>query len=256
MIVMQMVTLLLDASKAYRLLKVMADNLPPLRTRLALYKIIDLGEGRDIQMLGDCVRKTIADFTAWARLHRTDLDAIRDAYSAADAFNAPSRGHQCLVTCKQWPELRKDKYTVVTQPCGYRATVQNEQDLHALAVACCSAAEALHTRELVHRDMRMPNVVQLGPRQYCVIDLESAARISTGPLPQNFEEVLRTCTPAALDCHRCFTARSEMYVIGQLLWGALDNHHSNAASHFINKLLNKELLAPEALQHLGNVWRA
>lgn len=77
------------------------------------------------------------------------------------------------------------------------------QDLHGLAVACCTAAQILHAKGLVHRDLRMGNIVQRGPSQYLVIDLESVAWAVQAPLPHDFASVLRTCTPEALDDRRC-----------------------------------------------------
>ena len=68
-----------------------------------------------------------------------------------------------------------------------------------MAVTCCLAAKALHSGRLVHRDLRLDNVVQLGPQQFVVIDLESAAWISIKPLPQEFSRVLCTCTSSTLD---------------------------------------------------------
>lgn len=74
-----------------------------------------------------------------------------------------------------------------------------------MAVTCCYAARALHSKGFVHRDLRLANLVQLGPQQFIVIDLESAARISQDLLPQDFSSVLRTCTSSALDEARCGT---------------------------------------------------
>ena len=60
------------------------------------------------------------------------------------------------------------------------------QDLHALASACCRTAHLLHSVKLVHRDLRMPNVVQLGQKHYMVIDLESVANLTAKCLPRTF----------------------------------------------------------------------
>lgn len=80
------------------------------------------------------------------------------------------------------------------------------QDLHALATACCSAAQVLQTVGLVHRDLRLPNVVQVGHQHYMVIDLESVAGAVAEPLPAYFHFVLKACTAEALDRAHCFTA--------------------------------------------------
>ena len=90
------------------------------------------------------------------------------------------------------------------------------QELHAVAVACCSAAQVLHDDKLVHRDLRLPNVVQLGHQQYMVIDLESVASFAAEPLPEDFHHVLKTCTAEALDSADCVTAPSDMFCIGVL----------------------------------------
>lgn len=92
----------------------------------------------------------------------------------------------------------------------------------------------------------------LGPQQYMVIDLESAAQVSSVPLPQDFRQKLRTCSPSALD-DGCFTAASDIYLIGQLLEDAL-LCPSGAAHVFIGLLLDKRLSADQALDHLATEW--
>jgi len=131
------------------------------------------------------------------------------------------------------------------------------QELHALAVACCSAAQVLHDNKLVHLDLRLPNVVQLGHKQYMVIDLESVASSAAKPLPKDFHNVLRTCTAEALDNARRFTALSDMFCIGVLLKEIVDSRatpYSVQANRFIHKLLDKDLTAMAALMWLQREW--
>ena len=132
------------------------------------------------------------------------------------------------------------------------------QELHALAVACCSAAQVLHDDKLVHRDLRLPNVVQLGHQHYMVIDLESVASAVAKPLPIDFHNVLKTCTAEALDDTGRFTALSDMFCIGVLLKEVVNSRatpYSVQANHFIYKLLVKELTAVAALMCLQREWR-
>ena len=91
----------------------------------------------------------------------------------------------------------------------------------ALAVACC-AAQVLHDNKLVHRDLHLPNEVQLGHQQYMLIDLESVASFAAEPLSKDFHNVLITCTADALDNARHFTALSDMFCIGVLLKETVD----------------------------------
>ena len=128
------------------------------------------------------------------------------------------------------------------------------QDLHALATACCTAAQILHTAKLVHRDLRLPNVVQLGPQQYMVIDLESVANEKAKRLPNNFHYVLKTCNVEALDAAGRFTALSDMYCIGFLLKEAHVSVTSLEVDAFVHKLMAKELTAKAALVYLRNEW--
>lgn len=125
------------------------------------------------------------------------------------------------------------------------------QDLHALAKSCCTAAGILHRTGLVHRDIRLPNVVQLGPLHYILIDLESAAPVSSERL--SADNCLRTCTTAALDQGR-FTTASDMYCIGKVLQEARPLEVSQAAVSFIDNLVGKRLTAVEALHELETSW--
>ena len=111
-----------------------------------------------------------------------------------------------------------------------------------MASACCKAAQVLHTNKLVHRDFRLPNVVQLAHQQYMVIDLESVADVTAKRLPENFHNVLKTCNAEALDADGHFTPLSDMYCIGVLLTEAHIRVSSQAAT-FTHKLLDKELTA-------------
>ena len=91
------------------------------------------------------------------------------------------------------------------------------QELHALAVACCSTAQVLHDDKLVHRDLHLPNMIQLGHQHDRVIDLESVTNSAAKPLPKDFHNVRKTCTAEALDNLGRFTPLSNMFCIGILL---------------------------------------
>ncbi len=123
-----------------------------------------------------------------------------------------------------------------------------------MALACCQAAQILHSKGLVHRDLRWGNIVQIDPSsKYMVIDLESAAAASPlVKLPQGFANVLRTCTQSALD-DGCYTTRSDMYSMGVLLEEAY-GRPSQAGSAFICQLKQKALSAAQALHSLQTAW--
>ena len=137
-------------------------------------------------------------------------------------------------------------------------TMMSVQDLHAIALATCKAARILHAKGLVHRDLRFANIIELARRQYVVIDLESVAEVGGAALPENFEQVLRTCKPITLDAQRRYTEASDMYSIGRLLEGLCTNtiQPSEAVRKFINQLKSKKLTAAAAVQQLGTSWES
>ncbi|KAL3130715.1 hypothetical protein ABBQ38_000064 [Trebouxia sp. C0009 RCD-2024] len=207
-------------------------------------------------MEGSTVLKQIKNFKKYEDRQKTCLAAIKRAYDAAGraANEAKRAGNpQYLVTCASPPRLVKNLFEVRTLPCGYSSHVFSEQDLHAMASACCKAAQVLHTNKLVHRDFRLPNVVQLAHQQYMVIDLESVADVTAKRLPKNFHNVLKVCNAEALDADGRFTPLSDMYSIGVLLREAHVSVNSQAVT-FIDKLMDKELTAEAALIWLQREW--
>lgn len=127
------------------------------------------------------------------------------------------------------------------------------QDGHALATACCSAAQVLHDNQLVHCDLRLPNVVQTGPH-HMVVDLERVAGSAAQPLPKvypSFHNVLKTCTAEVLDKERCFAALSDMFCIGALLKDVVTSCATPfyaQAEDFIQTLLDKDLTAKAVMR--------
>ena len=99
----------------------------------------------------------------------------------------------------------------------------------------------------------MGNIVQLAALSYMVIDLESAALITDEPLPHDFQNVLRTCSPDILE-NGVFTPLSDMCLIGLLLEDALLLPSASAAK-FIQRLARKELSADQALHWLQTRWK-
>lgn len=115
----------------------------------------------------------------------------------------------------------------------------------------------LHDNKPVHRDLRLPDVVQLGHGQYMVIDLESVAGSAAELLPQDFHSVLKSCSAEALDNARRFTALADMFCIGVLSKEVVDSRatpYSVQANLFIRKLLDKDLTAMAAWMWLQREW--
>lgn len=123
------------------------------------------------------------------------------------------------------------------------------QDVQALALCCCKAALLLHQAGVVHRDVRLDNVTQLGRHRYMLIDLETVAAADAAALPPTFS--LTGWGSSTLDSHRRFTPESDMHQIGALLDEVFSTNGiagAAAAGAFIDKLKRKLFSAAAALQ--------
>ena len=130
------------------------------------------------------------------------------------------------------------------------------QELRELALACCLAAKTLHAAGVVHRDLRLENVVRLDEHHWCVIDLEHAGEADRA-LPIDYklrvwdETVTEPMTPVTGDTpveHR-YTTLSDMVLIGRLLRSAIAPNAvlSPYFASFLDRLAHKQLSAEEAL---------
>ena len=122
------------------------------------------------------------------------------------------------------------------------------QDVRALAVCCCKAASLLHKAGVVHRDVRIDNVAQLGKHRYMLLDLETAATAHAGALSPTYS--LTHWGNSVLDSPRRFTTMSDMHLIGVLLEDVFTTSgiaSAAAAQAFIDKPKHKLLSATAAL---------
>lgn len=130
------------------------------------------------------------------------------------------------------------------------------QDLRSLAAACCKAAATLHAEGIVHRDLRLDNVVRLGKERWMVIDLELCGA-DGAPLPIAFglnswpdgvTELLPPAGGGAAQQH-VYNAASDMALIGHMLAKcAVRVKISDEGQAFIGRLKRKQLTAEQALE--------
>ena len=123
------------------------------------------------------------------------------------------------------------------------------QDVRALAICCCKAASLLHQAGVVHRDIRLDNVAQLGKHRYMLLDLETAAAANARALPSTFIPFTGWGN-SVLDSHKRFTTMSDMHLIGALLeevFSASGIASAAASRALIDKLKRKLLSATAAL---------
>jgi serine/threonine protein kinase len=111
-----------------------------------------------------------------------------------------------------------------------------------MAKNVCEALFVLHETGLVHRDVRLPNVVQVSHEQFMLIDLETVAA-SPFRLPEGFQ-YFRGWNIEMLE-GSFYTPMSDMYQLGRLL--EKDVHWmveiSEFALQFIKKLTSKKCTA-------------
>ncbi|DBA98991.1 TPA: hypothetical protein ACH3X1_014330 [Trebouxia sp. C0004] len=198
-----------------------------------------------IEVLLGTVSKRIGSFAARPGVPHTTLEDIQTAYEAG----AKNPGY-FLVCAKSAPMISEHgTYAVETYPVGYSHNPAEEQDVQLLAYSVCRALYILWKAKLVHRDVRMANIVRLqGPEDhYMLLDLENVAQVKIWPAVQPFKD----WDSFTLSKNSEYDHLSDMYQLGKLLRRLLRRTGSQAAEEFINSIRNKSLTAEQALKH---VW--
>lgn len=123
------------------------------------------------------------------------------------------------------------------------------QDVQLLAYSVCQALYILWKAKLVHRDVRMANIVRLqGPEDhYMLLDLENVAQVKIWPAVQPF----KNWDSFTLSKNSEYDHLSDMYQLGKSLRHLLRHTFSQAAEDFVNSAMGKLLTAEQALKH---VW--
>jgi hypothetical protein len=233
---------LLSIAYAYQLIQKMIDLVPEVPGHHAMFTADIVGD-RKIYFFPDKVKKSIKHFNSFCKELMTGLDVILRAYKVGEG-------------CPSLPQLmgkspedyisRTGTYTVEISPLGHAPILRSEQSIRMMAKNVCKALSVLHGAGLVHRDVRLPNVVQVSQEQFMLIDLETVAA-SPFQLPQGFQ-YFRGWSIEMLE-GSSYTPMSDMYQLGRLL--EKDVHWmteiSESALQFIGKLISKKCTAPMAL---------
>jgi hypothetical protein len=233
---------LLSVGYAYQLIKKMIDSVLEVPGHHAMFTVDIVGD-RKIYFFPDRVRKSIKNFNSFCRELMTGLDVILWAYKAGER-------------CPSLPQLmgkrsddyisRTGTYTVEISPLGHAPILRSEQSIRMMAKNVCEALSILHEAGLVHRDVRLPNVVQVSQEQFMLIDLESVTA-SPFQMPEGFQ-YFRGWSIEMLE-GSFYTPMSDMYQLGKLL--EKDVHWmteiSESALQFIRRLRSKKCTAAMAL---------
>ena len=109
----------------------------------------------------------------------------------------------------------------------------------------CHALCIFHNASLVHRDIRLANIVRLSKTEFVLINLKSVA-----DSPFILLEGFRHFSGWNLKMFEGnqYTPFSDMYSLGELLNAELSYERTSLAENFVRKLTNKQLSASDALQ--------
>jgi len=233
---------LLSIGYAYQLIEKMIDSIPEVPGHHAMFTVDIVGD-RKIYFFPDIVRKSIKNFNSFCKELMTGLDVILRAYKAGE--RCPSLPQLMGKRSKDYIS-RTGTYTVEISPLGHAPILKSQQSIRMMAKNVCEALSVLHEAGLVHRDVRLPNVVQVSQEQFMLIDLETVAA-SPFPLPEGFQ-YFRVWSIEMLE-GSFYTPMSDMYQLGRLL--KKDVHWmteiSESALQFIRKLTSKKCTAAMAL---------
>lgn len=227
----------LSLGYAYHLLCSIADAIPVAPSDRAMFSR-DVKRDRTIDFYPDYVRKSVHDFQSYCDCVQTTVDGVRRAYEI-------SAGCASLPQLRSHIVRRSGTYIVEYSPVGYPPALECKQDVRTMARCICEALRVLHTNGLVHRDLRLPNIVQISKDHFVLINLETAAECPN-KVPQGFLGLLGW-DPDTLE-GGVYMTMSDMHQLGQLLSSTRELVNSTNAKAFIHRLLSKNLSAELALK--------
>jgi serine/threonine protein kinase len=237
---------LLGIGYAYQLIKKMIDSIPEVPSHHAMFTV-DIIRDRKIYFFPNRVKKSIKNFDWFCTELMTRLDVILRAYKAGER-------------CPSLPQLmgkrsddyisRTGTYTVEISPLGHAPILTSKQSIRMMAKNVCEALSVLHEAGLVHRDVRLPNVVQVSQEQFMLIDLETVAA-SPFRLLKGFQ-YLRGWNIEMLE-GSFYTPMLDMYQLGRLLEKDVRwmTEISKSTLQFIKKLRSKKCTT---LMALSDPW--
>lgn len=235
---------LLSVGYAYKLIRKMAESVPDVPGRRAMFSLeVNMDGDRTLEWFHNSVRKTVKDFSGHCETCLgSSLEVIKKAYDVA-------RECKFLAQAKREPKLLGSSYSVEIGTLGCSVWLRYEQDCKQFAQNVCQALAVLHRNGLVHRDVRLPNVVKVfdsqGDYYFMLIDLETVADADF-VLPEGFDS-FRYWTDHTLEGSH-YTPMSDMYHLGEILRDEMWDP-SPLAMKFLNELTAKELDAEMALRH-------
>jgi serine/threonine protein kinase len=139
-----------------------------------------------------------------------------------------------------------DSYKVTIGPLGYLPRIRSEEDTKMLAKSVCNALKVLHEKGFVHRDVRLPNIVEVTHGQFILIDLETVAE-SPFYVHPSFHYLTYWSRDMLENSH--YTPKSDLYQLGKLLSDKFASFtQSPSARQFISRLMSKEVDANTALE--------
>ncbi|EFJ35955.1 hypothetical protein SELMODRAFT_404323 [Selaginella moellendorffii] len=158
-----------------------------------------------IQLDGKGCVKSINKWADYKKKYGTSKSHIERAYNA---------GVQQLISAAVMPTVSsKGVYMVRTQPLGIPARFKvTSEDCMTLAQDMLSALAALHKLELVHRDVRLDNMIWSPDRAcYVLIDLELVSKAGT-----KMKVLLTDYTPTTL-VNGKYTKTSDLHQLGEVI---------------------------------------
>ncbi|XP_024375983.1 crinkler effector protein 8 [Physcomitrium patens] len=234
------ILLILSIFNAFTLVRKMAEKIPPIPGRHAMFSSLVQGDCT-IYFLNDSVRKKIKNFKSYCEATATDFNVVNRAYNDV-------KGSPYLPMVIEEPELGRggDSYKVTIGPLGYSPRIRSEEDTKMLAKSVCNALKVLHEKGFVHRDVRLPNIVEITHGQFMLIDLETVAESPFFVHP-SFHYLTDWSRDMLENSH--YTPKSDMYQLGKLLGDKFATFtRSPSAQQFISRLMSKQVDANTALE--------
>ncbi|CAG8455037.1 8317_t:CDS:2 [Paraglomus brasilianum] len=155
-----------------------------------------------VQFFDTYVIKSISNFTAYKF---TTKDVLNKVYRQTKYAGG-------IIHAQEAPKFEHNRYKVVLEPLGLSVKPTTESELKVAIKCILLGLNAIHKADLVHRDIRWSNVIQVPENDWQLIDLEHSGKARGEP---GF--LLQWWAPEMIDEYQRYNQAADIYMVGKLM---------------------------------------
>ena len=173
-------------------------------------------------MFDTYVKKSIRDFKQYKF---TTSDVLKKIYSKTKYVHN-------LIHARGEPKFEHNRYKVELEPVGLPVKPKTEGELKVAIKCILLGLKEIHKLEIVHRDIRWENVIQISGTDWRLIDFEHSGKAGKEP---GFH--LDWWAPEMVDEKQKYNKAADIYLVGKLI-DTCNITLSESAMKFRDKLVD------------------